>query len=125
MSDRLALPASGRYPGPMPGSERRRRLYGGKTEPYKKVWKDGKARRLHRLLAEAKLGRPLRPGEVVHHREGALDREDNLEVYPSQRHHMVVHHYLRREARGIQHLFDLETCLSLLDLPCEGDGPAG
>ncbi|WP_276959494.1 hypothetical protein [Allomeiothermus silvanus] len=28
--------------------------------------------------------------------------------HPSQRHHKVVHHYLRREARGVQHLFDLE-----------------
>jgi hypothetical protein len=38
---------------------------------------------------------------------------------------MVVHHYLRREARGVQHLFDLETCLSLLDPPRESDGPSG
>jgi hypothetical protein len=36
---------------------------------------------------------------------------------------MVVHHYLRRGARGVQHLFDLETYLGLLDLPRESGEP--
>lgn len=98
----------------MPTTDRRKRLYGGKTEPYQKVWQDGKARRLHRVLAEAMLGRALRPGEIVHHRQGFADLPDNLVVLPSQRHHMLVHHYERRVQQGIQHLFDLEELLRLI-----------
>ncbi|MCS6869453.1 hypothetical protein [Thermus sp.] len=98
----------------MATTERRRRLYGGRTEPYRKVWQGGRARRLHQLLAEALLGRPLRPGEVVHHRQGFADRPDNLMVLPSQRHHMLLHHYERRERQGIQHLFPLEDLLRLI-----------
>jgi hypothetical protein len=69
----------------------RQRLYGGKSEPYRKVWQGGKARRLHRVLAEEKLGRKLKVGEVVHHRQGFEDLPENLVVLPSQRHHMLVH----------------------------------
>lgn len=110
----------------MPTTDRRKRLYAGKTEPYAKVWRDGKAKRVHQLLAEEKLGRKLEPGEVVHHKKGFEDALENVQVLPSQRHHMVVHHYERREARGVQHLFDLETVLGLLedsgDKPLDGEG---
>jgi hypothetical protein len=92
----------------------RQRLYGGKSEPYRKVWQGGKARRLHRVLAEEKLGRKLEVGEVVHHCQGFDDRPENLMVLPSQRHHMLVHHYERRERQGIQHLFELEELLRLI-----------
>jgi len=92
----------------------RQRLYGGKSEPYRKVWQGGQARRLHRVLAEEKLGRKLKVGEVVHHRQGFEDLPENLVVLPSQRHHMLVHHYERRERQGIQHLFELEELLQLI-----------
>lgn len=77
--------------------------------------KTGKTYYCHRAVAEWHLGRPLEPGEVVHHRDEdrADDRPDNLLVLPSQSAHMILHWYLRREARGVQHLFDLETWLEL------------
>lgn len=48
----------------------------------------------HRVIAEKKLGRKLKPGEVVHHKdENKLNySEENLEVLPSQKDHAKVHH---------------------------------
>lgn len=47
----------------------------------------------HRLAAAAKLGRPLRPGEIVHHAND--DRQDyspgNLAVLPGQGAHARLH----------------------------------
>lgn len=81
--------------------------------PQRRDPKTGKVYYVHRAMAEFKLGRPLEPGEVVHHDDE--DREDshpgNLVVLPSQSAHMILHWYRRREARGVQHLFDLEEWL--------------
>lgn len=47
----------------------------------------------HRLVAEEKLGRPLRKGEVVHHIDGDYKNNDpnNLMILPSQREHVKLH----------------------------------
>ena len=47
----------------------------------------------HRLVAEEKLGRPLRKGEVVHHIDGDYKNNDpnNLMILPSQREHAKLH----------------------------------
>lgn len=47
----------------------------------------------HRLVAEQKLGRRLRPGEIPHHinRVKTDNRPENIEVVPSAAHHRVEH----------------------------------
>jgi HNH endonuclease len=74
---------------------------------YLKFWHQGKAHRVHRSVLEDKIGRKLKPGEVVHHRnEDKLDnRPENLEALPSQSVHMILHHLMRRRGRGVIALF--------------------
>jgi hypothetical protein len=47
----------------------------------------------HRVVAEQKIGRPLRPGEIVHHRDEIKSNNDpmNLSVLPSQSEHARLH----------------------------------
>jgi hypothetical protein len=59
------------------------------TYRYKTVKLDGKTKLLHRVVAEQKLGRPLRPGEHVHYvNEQRWDNApENLAALPAEQHH--------------------------------------
>jgi len=67
----------------------------------------GRFELVHRQIAAARLGRPLWPGEVVHHLDGdsTNNTPENLLVLPSQSFHAHAEHVLRLERRGQLHLF--------------------
>ena len=54
----------------------------------------------HRLVGEAAIGRYLVEGEIVHHISMRVqdNRIENLAVLPSNRAHMLTHHYMSRVA---------------------------
>ena len=60
---------------------------------YVMIWIDGKYVYEHRYVAEQKLGRKLKPKEVIHHIDGNKTNNDpdNIEVYPSHSAHMKNH----------------------------------
>lgn len=69
----------------------------GKGEGYLKL----QGRHLHRTIAEQKIGRPLRQGEIVHHIDGNKrnNSPENLEVLENQREHFLIHKQ-RWESKG-------------------------
>ena len=73
--------------------ERQRGTGEGKT--YRKFL----GRHEHRVIAEQKIGRSLRKGEVVHHIDGNFrnNAPDNLMVLKSQSEHCKIHGFLRKK----------------------------
>ena len=65
------------------------RFGSGEGKAYRKL----KGRHVHRTVAEKMLGRKLRPGEVVHHKDGNKQNNtpENLLVLPSQKEHAKLH----------------------------------
>lgn len=61
----------------------------GKEHSYPKIF----GTHAHRILAEEVVGRPLKKGEVVHHKDGNTRNNlvDNLEVLSSQAEHAKLH----------------------------------
>lgn len=63
--------------------------------------RSGRRRRTHRVQAEAALGRPLRPGEIVHHRDGDKSNNDPQGVLVLA----SLEFHLRRVQQGFAPLF--------------------
>ncbi len=79
--------------------ERKRDTGVGKT--YRKFL----GRHEHRVVAEQKLGRPLKKGEIVHHIDGNYRNNDpdNLIVLPSQAEHCRIHGFGKKKKEGDAH----------------------
>ncbi len=79
-------------PGGVPESRIRRSEHlrgSGEGKSYPKYL----GKHAHRMIAEILIGRPLRPGEIVHHIDGDKLNNDpeNIQVLPSQSVHCKVH----------------------------------
>ena len=70
-----------------------RECYGEYRGLWRKSYQKSGARHLHRIVAEAVLGRPLASGEVVHHIDGDKHNNHpwNLAVLPLQSVHARCH----------------------------------
>ena len=79
----------------------------GKRYRRTKCIRTGRLVLVHREMVAIALGRPLLPGEVVHHIDGDSTNNTlgNLVVLPSQSYHAHAESVLRRERLGQPHLF--------------------
>lgn len=91
-----AVLTAARTPQAIEKSAAARRGRGGRRS-YPKLY----GRHMHRVVAEQKLGRALRPGEVVHHIDGNKHNNTpaNLEVLSSQSEHASLHGHTRVRPR--------------------------
>lgn len=80
-------------PTAMTGSRREALRYARLGKSNKDTYEKTFGRHTHRVVAEQILGRPLRPGEVVHHIDGNKrnNNPENLMVFASQKEHTEWH----------------------------------
>jgi hypothetical protein len=57
--------------------------------PYRRI--NGHKHALHRIRAEATLGKPLPPKAVVHHADGSMNVDAPLVICQDQCYHMLLH----------------------------------
>lgn len=70
------------------------------TGQYKYKGRNGKSELLHRITAEAALGRPLPPKAVVHHTDGTRSEKSTLVICENQSYHVLLHLRMRIKAAG-------------------------
>src|SRR3990167_7359467 len=100
-------PARGRS-GPANGNWRGGRFV--RSDGYVAVWVSGRGYILeHPLVVERRIGRILRPGETVHHRDGnrSNNRDDNLELTTPSAHTSDYHPPQKDPTKWVQ-----VSCLS-------------
>lgn len=72
----------------------------GTIKRYRMRLVNGKLRLVHRLRAEAALGKPLPPGAVVHHADGTKSEYAPLVICEDEAYHQLLHFRMRLRAAG-------------------------